>query len=64
MKENSFYNKIKNIKSFTDLKQKIKNKINFIKRHGAFIINNWIVVLVHGKLSLPYEKLHIRVSNF
>jgi len=63
MKENSFYNKIKNIKSFTDLKRKIKNKINFIKRHGTFIINNWIVILVHGKLSLPYEKFHITISD-
>ena len=63
MKKNSFYNKIKNIKSFSDLNQKIKNKIRYIKRHGTFIVNNWIVILVHGKLSVPYKKFYIEIKD-
>jgi len=63
VKKNSFYNKIKNIKSFSDLNQKIKNKIRYIKRHGTFIVNNWIVILVHGKLSVPYKKFYIEIKD-
>ena len=46
-----------------NLNQKIKNKIKYIKSHGTFIVNNWIVILVHGKLSLPYKKFYIEIKD-
>ena len=42
MKKKSLFQKIKNIKSFGDLIFKIKNKLNHYKRHGTFIVHDWL----------------------
>jgi len=50
MKKRSFFGKIKDIKSLTDFLEKVSRKINYIRRHGTFIINNWIVTIIYGKV--------------
>ena len=58
MKKKSLFQKIKNIKSFGDLIFKIKNKLNHYKRHGTFIVHDWFVTIIYGKIE-PYKFFHI-----
>lgn len=51
MQKSSLLTKIKNIRSFKDLLNKIGNKINHYRRNGSFTINNWLVCLIYGKIS-------------
>jgi len=59
MQKISFFQKIKNIKSLGDLLRKIGNKINYLRSNGTFIINNFIVSTIHGKIEKSYDTFQI-----
>ena len=49
----SFLSKTKNIKSFTDFKQKVRRvvrgRVEICRRNTSFLIHDWLVSLIHGK---------------
>lgn len=48
-KKVSFISRIKNIKSFSDFKQKVINRVEHCRTNASFEIHDWLVSSIHGK---------------